>query len=311
MPEVIKRPCGVCGEPLSPTMASLGMLSHPSCSVTGILEEPGNKAIVNNPFTATSSKTGPVPLPELAADIKAEFLTMIRHYADFDPRKQQVSLGPSDLGIECDRRLAYKIAGIRGFNPGDPWPALVGTAIHRILEEIVQKYCNQYGNPWLVEEKVQVDPRVKGSADLVRAPLVLDIKSVGPDMLPKVVKDGPPWSYKAQINLYAKGLRDAGHDIQQVAFLFVPRAGRLEGFHVWADDYDEDIATKALQRAYDLAGEVGRLDVLHHPHRWEQIEANPSYLCQYCPMFNRQYTAAEGADDRGCPGWNYPRERKK
>lgn len=309
MPPTVKRQCAVCGGDLDPTMASLGMLSHPACSVSGVLEEVVNPKVVN-PFTPTSAKVGPIPLPELAGDLKAEFMTMVRWATEFDPRAQQVSLGPSDLGIECDRRLAYKIAGLRGFNPGDPWAALVGSAIHVRLEDIIRRYAAQHGGTWLIEEKVVVDPRVSGSADLVRAPLVVDIKSTGPDMMTKVMKQGPPWSYKAQINLYAKGLRDAGHQIDHVAFLFVPRSGRLDGFHVWADDYDPQIAKAALDRAYGLAKQLTELNIMDNPHRWEQIPANPSYLCQYCPMFNKHRRAEEGADDKHCPGWNYPKGEK-
>lgn len=290
--------CTICGEPLTKVMFALGILSHPACTVPTVTEPVSSS-------TSVFSDPGAIPLPELAADLKAELMTIVRWDTEFAPRSKQVRLGPSDLGATCDRRLAYKIAGLQGNHQGDPLPAYIGSAVHTKLEESIRRYAQQHGGAWLIEEKVVVDPLIRGSADLVRAPLVVDIKTAGKTMMDKVKKEGPPEKYLTQINLYAKGLRDAGHDITQVAFLFVPREGWLTSTYAWAAPYDETIARRALVRTYALARKLTEMGIRDHPERWAEIPSAPEFgECTYCSMYSRHRTSAEVADGTGCPGFN-------
>lgn len=302
--------CAVCGQALDRIMASLGMLSHPSCSVLGMQAEQDNPASVN-PFTTP----GDSPLPDLAADIKAELTTMVRMYEEFTPRKMQLALGPSDLGVECDRRLAYKIAGITGYNTGDPWAAFVGSSIHTRLEAVIRKYAKQTevrdGHEWLIEQMIQVTPEIRGRADLVHGDLVIDIKSASPDVMKKLPDTGPRASYLPQIHAYAYGLNAAGHQITKVAFAFVPRSGRLDDMYVWADQYRPEIAEKALARVYRFARRLEQLDILANPHLWETVPATPDYLwCQYCALFNKGMGANDPATDKGCAGYRMKKEKE-
>ena len=304
MPQVIERPCATCGQLLEPVMASLGMMSHPSCSVHDVTDVQEEVPVGQPMFDTIEGKPKGVPLPDVAADLAAELITMVRWNEEFSPRAQQVSLGPSDLGHECDRALAYKVAGIRGPNMGDPWPAFVGSAIHERLEGVIRKYCNEFGGTWLIEGRVVVDPLISGRADLVRGPDVVDIKSAGKDMMDKVRKQGPPDRYLTQINAYAYGLIRAGHRIERVSLAFFPRSGWLNDLFVWTAPYDEAIAVAGLKRPYELAQKIQELDILNNPHRWEQIPATPGFGCQWCSLFNKHKKAEDGADDKSCPGWN-------
>lgn len=299
--------CSACNQPVDEVMASLGMLSHPACIVTGVPGEQDNSASVN-PFM----DPGDSPLLDLAADLKAEFTTMIRWHEEFTPRSQQVSLGPSDLGTECDRKLAYKIAGVKGYNMGDPWAAFVGSSIHSRVEDVIRKYAKEHGGVWLIEERVVVDPLISGRADLVHDDMVIDIKSASPDVIKKLPTTGPRQSYLAQIHGYAKGLNDAGRNITKVAFVFVPRSGRLDDFYVWADEYRPEIAEQAIRRVYRFAKRLGELDILNNPHLWETVPAKPDFLwCQYCPLFNRAFDATDPATDKGCAGYKMNRKEKR
>lgn len=298
--------CAFCGKPLERVMASLGMLSHPACSVTGVQQEQDNPASVN-PFTAP----GDSPLPDLAADIKAELMTMVRMYEEFQPRKMQLALGPSDLGVECDRRLAYKIAGVTGYNTGDPWAAFVGSSIHARLEAVISKYAQRTQGDWLIEQMIQVTPEIRGKADLIHGDLVIDIKSASPDVMRKLPDTGPRASYLPQIHSYAYGLNASGHEITKVAFAFVPRSGRLDDMYVWADHYRPEIAEKALARVYRFARRLEQLDILNNPDLWETVPPNPDYLwCQYCPLFNKGMGANDPASDKGCAGYKMQRKEK-
>lgn len=292
-------------------MAAWGVLSHPSCSVTGMPAEQDIPASVN-PFAAP----GDAPLGGVAADIKAELMTMVRMYEEFAPRKMQLALGPSDLGVECDRRLAYKIAGVTGYNMGDPWAAFVGSSIHTRLEAVIRKYAKEAelrdGHGWLIEHPVQVTPEIRGKADLVHGDIVIDIKSASPDVMRKLPDTGPRASYLPQIHSYAYGLNAAGHNITKVAFAFVPRSGRLDDMYVWADDYRPEIAIEALTRVYRLAARLEKSDIKNHPEIWDRVPAKPDFLwCQYCPLFNKAMGADDPATDKGCAGYKMVRKGGK
>lgn len=301
MPEAVV--CAACHEPLDDITASI-MVVHPRCSRGPRPVE----TLVANPFLAP----GDSPDLDLATNLKAEFTTMIRIYEEFTPRSMQMALGPSDLGTECDRKLAYKIAGVTGYNRGDPWAAFVGSAIHARLEAVIRKCAKENGGTWLIEERIVVDPLISGRADLVYNDMVIDIKSASPDVMKKLPDTGPRGSYLPQIHAYAKGLNDAGRKINKVVFVFVPRSGRLSDMYVWADDYRPEIAEKALRRVHGFARRLRELDILNNPHLWETVPATPDFLwCQYCPLFNRSWGVDEPATDKGCAGYKMNRKEKK
>lgn len=285
-------------------MAALGVLSHPRCTIRGM----GIVDIADNPFLGP----GDSPRDRDAEDLKAEFLTMIRWHEEFDPRSMQVALGPSDLGTECERRLAYKVAGIPGFHRGDPWAAFVGSAIHAAIEDVIRRYAREYGGHWLIEGRIQVDPNIAGRADLVHDDMVIDIKTASPDVMKQLPTKGPRKSYLSQIHSYAKGLNDNGRLITKVGFIFVPRSGRLDDTYTWVDDYRPEIAEAAIARPYRIAGYLRDLDILNRPERWEMVPATPDFLhCQYCPLFNSEWGSNEPATDKGCAGWKMNKKEKK
>ena len=310
MPELIRRNCGTCGKPLTAVEASI-MLNHPSCDpvlqdlelVPPPVEPPPT---VVPPAGAPIKVTG-VPSPEVAHEVKQELSTILIWSEQHSPRSQQVNIGPSELGTDCDRQLAYRVMGLTGPNDGmaDPWPAFVGSAIHTRIEAAIRKYerAHPHADPWNIEERVVADPLISGCADLNRKWLLVDIKSAGKDVMDKVRKNDISLRNIKQIMVYAKGLRDAGRPITHVALVFVPRAGWLKDMHVWAAPYDEAIALAAIARPYELAAKLQELDVVNHPHRWNLIDASPSFACQWCPMYDRYVPAELGASDKGCPGY--------
>lgn len=311
MPSVIERDCHTCGKALEPALASLGMLNHPSCDpVPQDLElmPPPTPAEIASITTFTPTG-GPVQVPEpsVAKALKDEFTTMLLWSESNTPRSRQANIGPSELGVECDRRLAYRVAGITGDGGGlsDPWPAFVGSAIHTRVEDAVRGYLagHPHAPKWLIEQFVRADPLIGGRADFYRDNVLADLKSGGKDKMDEVRKHGPQLSYRVQQMVYAKGLRDAGVPIEYIALIFVPRSGWLRDMYVWAERYDEALALEYLGRPYRLAQKITELDILNHPHRWEQIPASPSYACTYCPLYNKYLPEDLGATDKGCPGY--------
>ena len=71
--------------------------------------------------------TAPVTIDELR--------NLVRDVDAKKPRSLQTTIGPSDAGTECSRKLGHKLAGTPKVNTfTDPWPAIVGSAVHAWLD---------------------------------------------------------------------------------------------------------------------------------------------------------------------------------
>lgn len=313
MPPV--NPCHTCGKAMAKALVALGMLSHPTCDPVpqdiDLTTPPPPEIPISTPvFTPVSPKAPGVPAPQVAKAIKDELTSMLLWSEASRPRSTQANIGPSELGTGCDRRLAYRVMGVGKDGPNlhqiDPWPAFVGSAIHTRAEDAFERYmkAHPHAPKWMIENWVQVDPLIRGRADLFRDGILVDLKSGGKDVMDKVRKLEIPRRYRVQQMLYAKGLRDAGHLIEHICLVFVPRSGFLKDMFVWAEPYDEAMALEAIARPYRLAGELAAMDVVNHPRRWNDVPAAPSWEeCTYCPMWDKYVPGELGATDKSCPGY--------
>lgn len=228
--------------------------------------------------------------------IRTRLKEVIRWADSQSDRSLQKGLGPSELGHECERYLAYRIVGAVGTNKYmDPWKAIVGTAIHRWLEDAVNAYQAQHGlHEFLTESTVPIDDLISGHSDLFWRNCVWDYKSMGRDKLKHFRLEGPSDQHIDQIQLYGLGQERAGRKVEYVGIIALPRDGWLEDLVVWADKYDRRYAQSIVQRPYEI--------VERHfnggPVDWEAIPAQPSRLCGFCPF----YRVGQPADSTGCPG---------
>lgn len=248
--------------------------------------------------------TEPDGLDPAARFLKNEIIDIVRWSDSEAPRSKQRSIGPSEIGSVCDRRIGYRLAEVPRINKSnDPWPAIVGTAVHHWLERSVERYMRVTGKQdWLLEKTVTVDQFVTGHSDVYHIPsaTVVDYKTAGPDVFKHYVADGPGEDYKTQVNLYGRGYLNAGYPVRKVALVFLPRAGWLKDCHVWIDDYRPDVAERALSRLYQIGFSVLDLGLPALAQNWAQVPATPGNFCGHCPWFNPRMK--EGADGTGCPG---------
>jgi hypothetical protein len=236
----------------------------------------------------------------LADEIQAELTSIIKWADENSPRSQQTALGPSEIGTPCERRLAYRLANLPPVNFNrDPWPAIVGTAIHQWLEGAV----NRYGDPRLeTEAELIIDQALTGHSDLLRETTVVDYKTAGTDVMREARKNGPSRSYKIQINLYGLGQVRRGRRIEHVALVYLPRAGNLSGMYVWVDKFRPEVAGAALERMYGIANGLIEVDIFNHPEIFNEIPAVADH-CGFCPYYRKEGLMANGiADETGCPG---------
>lgn len=269
--------CRKCGKILDKVLLAQGQDHHPTCQPTDPDEVKANNLLSD--------------------------LTDVIKWTDANSaRSVQTTIGPSELGSLCDRKIAYRLAGTPEANWwSDPLPAIVGTAVHTWLEKAVNQFQQvHFMDRWITEITVQPDPLVKGHCDLYDKDLgaVIDWKTVSPTKLKTWKSSGPPEHYKDQVNLYGRGLINAGFEVRSVCLVAVPRSGWLRDMQVWMHDYEPQRAQAALDRMYGIAGLMIKAgDDLS----FEEISSAPSGECAFCPWYRG---GDKKADMSGCSGNN-------
>lgn len=233
-------------------------------------------------------------------DLQGELTYFVEDAIHNHPRSLQKALGPSEIGTECARRIGYRLAQVEAVNQGDGWLATIGTATHAWLADTFTRANERLGHPrFLMEERVTVgeldgEP-VVGSTDLYDrvTATVIDFKVMGKTSLDKLRRSGPSGQYRAQGHLYGRGWATAGHPVDRIAIWGLPRNSPLRDAHLWAEDYDESIATAALDRVEGIASLTSAMG----PGALPLLPTADSF-CSYCPFFR------SGSTDlaTGCPG---------
>lgn len=236
--------------------------------------------------------------------LKTELIEAVTTHAIAHPRSAQKAIGPSEVGHDCPRRLAYKLLDMPEADRGTPWLPTIGTAVHSWLEESLERdnarWVEMCGQPrWITETRVNAGDYngtdVNGSADAYDrvTGTVIDWKVVGPTTLKKYKTKGPGTQYRTQAHLYGRGFVRAGLPVERVMIAFLPRNSKLEDAHIWHELYDEQIAVDALQR---LSGISLAVDALGH-QAVARLDTVDDY-CGFCPFFR----AGSTDPAEGCPG---------
>lgn len=242
--------------------------------------------IAEPPDTTPEQRDG----ARLVADALADTIT---ENIQAHPRSLQRRIGPSEIGMPCTRRLIHKLAGDQEPDRGPAWKPTVGTACHAQMEE----WFGARPDEFQVEQRVTVgrigSTDITGSTDLFipAEGVVVDWKFVGPTRLRHYRSAGPGDQYRTQAHLYGKGWAAAGHQVNTVMIVFIPRDGELTDSYAWWEPFDPMVGILALIRAnqlHDRIQAIGRDATLaeHDPcqDRW----------CPWCAPANRaQKTTAD------------------
>lgn len=211
---------------------------------------------------------------------------VVRAHERSRPRSLQRSIGPSEAGTACDRRLAYRMLGTEPTNTdSDPWAAIVGTSVHAWLDEAFRAQNDRDDDErqrWHCDLKVDLPGYMSGSVDLYDAKTgtVIDHKVLGATSLKKFKAEGPSEQYRTQVHLYACGLRMAGANVQNVAIAAWSRTGMLHHALWWQEPYDEERVEKALARIDALATTTAALGTAALP-----LIRTADAHCGYCPFY--------------------------
>lgn len=243
-----------------------------------------------------------------AADVRRAWL----EYAAEDARTVQTHLGPSELGVECDRQVAGKLAGLPATNHVvDPWPSIRGKALHSHAEGVFSADNLRRGLlRWVVEQRVTPMLEHPGTADLYDAleQAVVDHKFLGESSMAKVRKD-PPRKYRVQLLLYGLGYRLMGLPVKRVAILAYPAtAASLDGLYVWEHQFSDehynlmpDVAALLLEVFEATEARKGLAEQITAGQlRFEDVPATPDdNECFFCIFYRPQAAKDSGP---GCPG---------
>lgn len=257
----------------------------------------------------------PEPMGDLAKELSVRIKETFYAYDNRktkDNRSAQTTLGPSEIGTPCDRRLAMALMGIPAVNPGgDGWAAFVGTCGHVGMAEMLT-FADAGTGRYAVElpltfQSVYV-PR--GTTDALdrRDGTLIDWKFMGDYSLRKFRLEGPSATYRVQAHTYGLGATEAGERVKNVAIVGLPRAGgSLDDMHVWTEKFDPKVGREALKRVEKIAESVRvALEPLHPDGQRSAatpMEAAKSFTpdpssCRYCPF----YLKTDKEMRRGCPG---------
>lgn len=250
-------------------------------------------------------EVGPLPEAETTTHLTtdewaAELTYFVEHAIHNAPRSLQKALGPSEIGIECARRLGYKLADAPEVNVSDGWLATIGTATHAWLAEVfagANRMLDQ--ERFLCEQRVTVGSYagqpVVGSTDLYDRVTrrVVDFKVMGKTTLTALRRHGPSGQYRSQGHAYGRGWIAAGHPVERVAVWGLPRNSQLADSYLWEEPYDESVVVGALERLDGIATLVSAIGA----PAVELLPTADSY-CSHCPWYRHGSTVLT----ESCPG---------
>lgn len=244
---------------------------------------------------------------DLATRVKETFYAYSNRKTK-DNRSAQTTLGPSEIGTPCDRRLAMELMGVPPVNPGgDGWAAFVGTCTHVGMAEIYS-WANADTGRYAVEIPLTFGSVVmpRGTSDLLdrREGQIVDWKVMGAYSLKKFKNEGPSATYRTQGHVYGLGAALQGEKVKSVAVVGLPRAGSsLDEMHVWTEKFDRKLAEAAIarvERIHEQVQEIGAPDGLGQRPSMSAVaqQFEPADDCHYCPFFLK----GDKEMEKGCPG---------
>lgn len=244
------------------------------------------KPMFDQPSRAGTSKvvTSAKPMTPKGLEIAHRVKEMFHGFTNRMERSQQSTMGPSEIGTPCDRRVAMSLLRLPRVNPGgDNWASFVGTYGHTGLAEMLV-WADAGSGRYVTEERVEFPSRYvpKGTLDALDRMLttVWDWKLMGQWSLDKLKIEGPSPQYRVQLHTYGYGLRIRGEVVSDVALIGMPRdKSTLDDLYVWTEPYNPQVARDALARVArigeTLADEDGA-DPLNFPIN--------NTDCKYCPF---------------------------
>jgi hypothetical protein len=269
----------------------------------------------SQPAKLPAAVTSPIPMDALGEQVVARMKELFYSYDNrktADNRSAQATLGPSEIGTPCDRRLAMSLLHVEPVNPGgDGWAAFVGTAVHSALADMFMWASGDTGR-FAVETPLTFPNKhvPKGTSDLLDRMVFMvdDHKIMGRWSLDKLRTKGIPPGYRVQLHTYGYGQRLKGEKIEYVCLIAWPReASSLADMYAVVERYDPEVAREALARVDRIADEVKAYETERTTWAGLDINAQKMSIAKEFPVaddcrFCKWYAPGDPDMTRGCPG---------
>lgn len=239
-----------------------------------------------------------VPPPSTVVELEG---ILARAEAD-RPRSRQTALGPSEVGVECQRALAYRLLHTPEKRDDRlPWAPFIGTAVHAAIAEALEAENARLGRErWIVERRVEAAPDLAGSCDAydVDNATVVDWKVLGDKSLARLPVEMSP-EYETQAHIYGLGYENAGHSVRWVRICMLTRSSHdFRQSREWTRPYDRGIAERALARLTETKKLITGLRLAQGDAGWADVPASSSKPCSWC----RYFKSGPAPVRAGCPG---------
>lgn len=192
----------------------------------------------------------------------------LTQYDNNRARSQQVEIGVSQIG-GCRKQVWLQLQDAERTNDTLKLPALMGTAIHKMIEEALAADWNEYQ----MEREVEYDG-LMGHIDLYVPSIgaVVDWKTTKLKNLDYFPSKQQRW----QVHLYAFLLSKNGETPKTVTLVGIPRDGDERHIKIHTENYDEQMAMDALLWLADVKQSTEA----------PAPERHAAQFCQhYCPYF--------------------------
>jgi CRISPR/Cas system-associated exonuclease Cas4 (RecB family) len=187
-------------------------------------------------------------------------------------RSLQKEIGVSQIG-GCRRSVYFYLNGEPKVNNTLRLPALMGTAIHKMIEEAIINEAKETWADYETEKEVTYDG-LKGHIDLFipSAGAVIDWKTTKLKNLDYFPSKQQRW----QVQLYAYLLENNGYEVKTVTLVGIPRDGDERNIKTHTEEYNREIALDGMT----WLREVQAMTMPPAPERYA------AQFCQhYCSYF--------------------------
>lgn len=162
-------------------------------------------------------------------------------YDNSRARSQQTEIGVSQLG-GCRRQVWHKARGDKGTNPTLRLAAILGTAIHGLIENALPI------DGALVEHRVEIEGYPPATIDYFKDGEVVDWKTIKLKNRDYFVSKQKRW----QVQTYAYLLSLTGVEVHTVTLVGIPRDGTEKDIIVHSEPFNPAIALEAFEWLKDV-----------------------------------------------------------
>jgi len=226
------------------------------------------------------------PDPPESLMLARRYRELVRYGFGTNRRSMQAEIGSSEIGWECDRRIAYRLSGAPVTNPGDPMAAIFGTGLHLWMAQEFDRF-NTRRFRYLVEYGCTYRD-VLGHGDLfdLDTATVTDWKTTTIAKIRSMRRQGVPAGYVVQVQHNAAALAADGWQPQAVALNFFPKDSTLDNSWVWRAVINRQLVDTAIDRVNRLRGTDPAT-----------VPASPGRHCAFCAQYDAHTTDLS----RSCP----------